>query len=144
EGAALRVRAHLGIARGGYETSGDLDDALGMLDAAERSCVAADLDEERLAVWGQRGLLLLRSGDLEGAREALDRIAPGPGAEPTYDLGIVLLNRGALHLEAGEPSAAARDLRAAPEIARRIENSALGAAARPNLGYAAFLGGDLP
>ncbi|MFE7405570.1 CHAT domain-containing protein [Isoptericola sp. NPDC057559] len=144
EGSVLRVRAHLGLARATYETSGDLAEALSLLAEAERTCEEEGLDGELLAVWGQHGLLLLRSGDLAGAREALDRVAPDDDAEPSFDLGVILLNRGALHLEAGDATAAARDLRAAAKVGRAIGNSVLEAHARHNLGYAAFLSGDLP
>lgn len=143
-GLVLRVRAHLGTARAVYETSGDLAEALDLIALAEGLCERGGLGAEMLAVQGQRGLLLLRSGDLEGARDALDRVAPGPDAEPSFDLGSVLVNRGALHLEVGEVAAAARDLSAAAEIAGAIGNTVLEAAARHNLGYASFLGGDLP
>ncbi|MFC8599101.1 CHAT domain-containing protein [Isoptericola sp. NPDC057191] len=142
--ASLRVRARLGIARGTYETSGDMGAALALLGETEKFCVDEGLDGEVVAVRGQRGLLLLRSGDIPAARAALDLVAPGPAAEPSFDLGSILVNRGALHLEVGEVAAAARDLRAAADIARAIGNTVLEAAARHNLGYADFLGGNLP
>jgi tetratricopeptide (TPR) repeat protein len=144
DGSVLLVRAWLGMARGTYEATGDKAAAFALLDAAEQRCERDGLADELLAVRGQRGLLLLRSGEVDEALRELDKVAPGPDAEPTVDLGIVMLNRGALHLELGQSGAAATDLRMAAEFGRRLGHATLEASARHNLGYAAFLQGDLP
>lgn len=141
--AALRVRAMLGVARARYEGEGDLQGAMEALAVAEREALADQLVIEQAAVRGQRGLLHLRSGDPDAALVAFDGVDPGPGAPPTRDLAVTLLNRGALLLDR-DPDGAARDLRAAAEVAAGAGEPNLEAAAWHNLGWLRFLQGDLP
>ncbi|WP_425955051.1 CHAT domain-containing protein [Xylanimonas sp. McL0601] len=143
-GAALRVRALLGIARARYESSGDLAGAMESVADAERWAVAEGLDPELFAVQGQRGLLLLRSGDVAAALEALDAIIAGPDAPPSRDLAVTLLNRGSLHLDYGDPRKAGPDLNACIDVAVQLGDRDLEAMARHNLGLLSFVQGDLP
>ncbi|MCL1870395.1 MAG: CHAT domain-containing protein [Promicromonosporaceae bacterium] len=140
----LRVRTILGIARARYESTGDLAGAMSTIDEAEKCAIDEGLETDRLAAQGQRGLLLLRSGDVAGALEALDAIAPSPEAPPSRDLAVTLLNRGVLHLDYGSPENAGPDLRAAADVASRAGERNVEAMARHNLGLLSFLQGDLP
>lgn len=140
----LWARATLGAARCGYEATGDLRAALDRLDGAETWCRSAGLDVELLAVQGQRGLLLLRSGDVAAALAELDRAAPDLSAVVSRDSAVLLLNRGALHLETGSVDEARRDLGASVEHARAVGDISIEAKGRHNLGYAEYLHGDLP
>jgi tetratricopeptide (TPR) repeat protein len=140
----LQVRATLGIARCGYEATGDLDAAMSLLDDAESMCRDAGLTDELVAVQGQRGLLLLRAGDVSGALAELDRAAPEGLARVSRDSAVVLLNRGALHLEVGAVDEARRDLGASVEHARTVGDVSVEAKGRHNLGYVEYLHGDLP
>ena len=92
---------------------------------------------------GQRALILFRGGRLDEARatfgEALSMI-PHDGA----DAALVLLNRGALHVEQGSLARARTDLEHAAGIARRIDDHQLGHIALHNLGCLEFIAGDLP
>ncbi|MFJ4106290.1 CHAT domain-containing protein [Oerskovia enterophila] len=140
----LWARAILGTARCGYEVTGDLGEALHLLDDAESWCHEVGLAGELIAVQGQRGLLLLRAGDVTGALAELDRAAPAQSTVVSRDTAIVLLNRGALHLEVGAVDDARRDLGASVEHARAVGDVSIEAKGRHNLGYAEFLHGDLP
>ncbi|ACZ29656.1 Tetratricopeptide TPR_4 [Xylanimonas cellulosilytica DSM 15894] len=142
--AALRVRALLGVARCLYETTTDLDAAMGMVGRAEQVVDAASLESERTAVHGQRGLLWARSGDYRAALAELDLVTPGDDDEPTHDAAVVLLNRSALHLDVGDVAAATQDLRTAIRFAAAVGSTAIEAMATHNLGYLHFLLGDLP
>ncbi len=140
----LWARATLGVALCLYETIGDLATALGHLDDAEAWCVRHGLGDEELAVLGQRGLLLLRSGDIPAALAALDRAAPELSRAASRDSAVLLLNRGALHLESGTVDKARTDLAASVEHAMAIGDVSIEAKGRHNLGYAEYLRGDLP
>jgi tetratricopeptide (TPR) repeat protein len=141
---ALRVRTLLGLARCGYEANGDLGAAMRLLDDAEELSRRRGLATELIAVQGQRGLLLLRSGDFARAREELDRAEPRLDREPSRDAAVLLLNRGALHLDAGVVAAAEADLEAAAAHAAAIGDRSVEGKALHNLGYAHFVRGDLP
>jgi hypothetical protein len=141
---ALYARALLGQAHCVYETEGDLAAATRLLDDAEAVCHDHALAVELVAVHGQRGLLWLRSGDVARARVALDRAAPRVDDQPSRDAAVLLLNRGALHLDAGALDAAEVDLRESALHAAAVGDRSVEGKALHNLGYAHFLRGDLP
>ncbi|QAY64421.1 CHAT domain-containing protein [Xylanimonas allomyrinae] len=143
-GAALRVRALLGIARARYESTGDLRGAMAAVDGAERYALAGGLEPEAFAVQGERGRLLLRSGDVEAALAAFDTVLRGADVPPTRDLAVALLHHGSLHLDYGDPRRADADLRASAEVAVRLGERDLEAMARHRLGLLRFVQGDLP
>ncbi|TWH31271.1 hypothetical protein L600_002500000150 [Isoptericola variabilis J7] len=140
----LRARALLGAAHCVYEAQGDLDGAMRLLDDAEAVSREHDLGTELIAVQGQRGLLWLRAGDVARARAELDRAEPRLDREPSRDAAVLLLNRGALNLDAGDVAAAERDLAASSAHAAAIGDRSVEGKALHNLGYAHFLRGDLP
>ncbi|MGP7959722.1 CHAT domain-containing protein [Sanguibacter sp. A247] len=111
--------------------------ALALADASGTHAVA-------LTVHGQRGLRALRAGDAKAALVHLDAgVALIDHASPR-DAGILLLNRGTLHLERGDLEAAAADLARCAQGAQDAGDPMLVFKARHNLGYAEFLAGRLP
>jgi len=91
----------------------------------------------------QRALLRMRSGDLSGGLALLDQAAPRLAGLPT-ELIRLLLNRGALRLYLGRLAEARADFVAVTGLAEQLGRPLDGLKARHNLGYLAFLGGDLP
>jgi len=110
------------------------------LDLAE----AAGAHDVALTVHGQRGLRALRAGDADAAVVHLDAGVALIGHATPRDAGILLLNRGTLHLERGDLDAAVRDLARCADGAQAAGDPMLVFKARHNLGYAEFLAGRLP
>ncbi|GAB2452046.1 CHAT domain-containing protein [Xylanimonas ulmi] len=136
-------RSWWGIAHG-HGDGRDLAAALAALDADERRCAREGRSDELQAVRGRRGLLLLSAGRLDEALAALGAVVPRPGADPSVELGVVLLHRGALRVERGRVEAAIGDLTLAVSYGQRLRHAGLTALARHSLGYALYLQGDLP
>jgi CHAT domain-containing protein len=89
----------------------------------------------------QQALILLRQGDTTAALEAF-----GVGIAMLTDpveLGKAHINRGGVHLARGAGSRAAEDFEVAVRLLRDQGNEVEAAMAEHNLGYAAFLQGDL-
>lgn len=144
EVAELRARLLLGLAAADYEVSGHIEDALELLDRADDLASRAGADHLVVPIVGQRGLLLLRQGDIGRALEALDGVAGRLAAAPAYDRMTLLLNRGSLHLERGDVGAALRDLAECSRLADEEGATTLAWKARHNLGWAEFLAGSIP
>jgi tetratricopeptide (TPR) repeat protein len=140
----IRARALLGLVMSDFELRADLPAAHALLDDAERLAVRAGADATKVAVRGQRGLLLLRAGETTAALREHDRAAAGLEQADPVDACCILLNRGTLHLELGHVPAARADLAACVERAVALGDAQLEFKARHNLGYAEFLAGDLP
>ena len=136
--AALRARLLATLAYAESE--------LGHLELAEELCTEAlvldGVDETtRGTVHGQRAVARLRRRRREAALAdfgAAIRSLPGDRAA----LGRNLLNRGNLHLEAGDPRRALADFERAVVESDAAGEPGQGAKARHNAGYAAFLLGD--
>jgi len=112
------------------------------VERCNRVLAQAALSNETLGLaWAQLGLLRMRSGDSEHAMaafaEALLMLPPGHG-----DLGRVRLNRGNVHLQRGDASAAVAEFTVAGEELSRLDPVEQ-AKAEHNLGYARLLTGDL-
>jgi tetratricopeptide (TPR) repeat protein len=99
--------------------------------------------ETRGLIWSQVGLLSMRAGEVDRAMKAFGeavRLLPDYG-EP---VGVVLLNRGDVHLQRGDATAAIKDFTAAREhFARAGGLEVLQAMVEHNLGYARLLTGDI-
>ncbi|MFD6177922.1 MULTISPECIES: CHAT domain-containing protein [unclassified Isoptericola] len=137
-----RARVLVGIATCEYERGAERDVVLDLLDAAQVLASGARDESMVAVVQGHRGLQLMRMGDLAQARAELDAALVGIMDE--RDLVPVLINRGWLCLETGELDVAVRDLERARELAHRVGETAVELMAEHNLGYARYLGGDLP
>jgi tetratricopeptide (TPR) repeat protein len=94
---------------------------------------------------GQRGLLLLRTGQTRAALAHLDTAAAliDPGRQPV-DLARVLLNRAVARLETGAFAAARGDLERCAELARAADQPLLAIKALHNIGCCDLAVGDLP
>jgi tetratricopeptide (TPR) repeat protein len=114
---------------------------LRLLDGAE-PLVAPD---ERGVLLQQRGLLLLRTGRADDALALLDAAVPLLAeAGDSVVLARTLLNRSALHLDAGRIGLAREDLRRCERIARANDLDLVIIKAVHNLGYCQLLSGDIP
>ncbi len=99
--------------------------------------------ETRGLVWSQLGLLSMRAGDVGHAMDAFASavdLLPS-GGEP---VGLVLLNRGNVHLQRGDAQAAIVDFTAAREHFSQAGGMEVWRAkVEHNLGYARLLTGDI-
>ena len=137
-----RARVLVGIATCEYERGTDRDAVMRDLDAAHDLALRARDDSMVAVVRGHRGLQLMRMGELGLARRELDSALDGISED--RDLVPVLINRGWLCLETGELDVAVNDLERGRLLARDVGETAVELMAEHNLGYAWFLGGDLP
>jgi tetratricopeptide (TPR) repeat protein len=114
---------------------------LDLLDRAEALAELADVG----TVLQQRGLLLLRVGEIDAALKLLDAAVPvlQEHGEPAV-LARTLLNRGVLHLTAGRVRPARADLRLCGNLAGGHGLDLVAAKVEHNLGYCALVGGDVP
>ncbi len=138
------VRALIGLAISRFEYEGDVDRSLDLLEEARAWVEAHGPEDLQLVVGGQRGLLRLRTGRVVEAVEEMDAAARFIDVARPLDAAVLLLNRGSLHLELGNLGRAESDL---AEVVRRAEDlgdALLASKAQHNLGYAKYLGGDLP
>jgi len=92
----------------------------------------------------QLGTLRGRGGDLTGALQALRRAEQGRPLMETADQARLLVNRGTLAAQLGDPVEASRDLAEAADLAHSCGLGALEFLAVHNQGYAEFIRGDLP
>lgn len=148
---AIQARTLMSESAPTFEIAGDLDEALALLAQAEETALAvaareASGDPPALVpmVRGQRALMLLRAGRTAEALAAFDEAVATLDQAPLVDRAIILLNRGALHLELADIDAARADLEASAEHAAAAKDRMQQAMASHNLGYVAFLDGRLP
>ncbi|MDO8150629.1 CHAT domain-containing protein [Isoptericola sp. b408] len=139
---AVRARALIGLASCETERGTEPSRTLALLDEAQR-CASQGGDTAMVAtVRGNRGLLLLRTGDVVAARREFD--AAVAGLDDPRELVPVLLNRGTLHLETGALDEAVADLERCRDLATNAAEAVFRPMAEHNLGYARYLRGDLP
>lgn len=119
---------------------GAVADGLTLLDEAESPDLPAELTA-RLS--SQRGLLLMRSGDAMDALTAFTASLEELGDDPAT-VTRVILNRGNVHLQLRNLSAAAADFRRCSDAASAHGLEVYVAKAEHNLGYVELLAGDLP
>ncbi len=142
DAALVRARALVGVASCETERGADRSVTLALLQEAE-ACASRAGDPAMVAtVRGNRGLLLLRTGELEAARREFD--AAIDGMVDPREMVPVLLNRGSLRLETGELDAAVRDFERCRDLVADDAEVMFRPMAEHNLGYARYLAGDLP
>jgi tetratricopeptide (TPR) repeat protein len=139
-----RARMSVTLAAAEHELSGDLEASMRLLGDAERLAARCASEGLIATVRGQRGLLLLRSGKVGRAIDALDSAVELIASADDADQMSILLNRGTAHLEAGSLDVARRDFEDCVAVAVRAGNRDHETKARHNLGYAEFLAGRIP
>lgn len=119
--------------------TGDPDGALAMCERAlARPGVS---DGVRGVLAGQRALLLMRRGESASAMGAFGEALAS--LEDPAELGKAFVNRGNVYLQQSRPLQAAADYADAVAALRLAGRDVDAAMAQHNLGYAAFLGGDM-
>ena len=133
----LRGRILVSLALAESE-QGHISQGLRLLRQAE-SCMPMD---QRGVLYGQRGMLLRRTGRDE---LALEQYAAALSVlDEPVEIARVLLNRAVLHMTAARSAPAAADLRRCADLAARHGLESLAAKADHNLGYMDYLAGDIP
>ncbi|MFL6100927.1 MAG: CHAT domain-containing protein [Actinomycetales bacterium] len=140
DGSEIRARILLTYAWAEAEQS-RVDVSLGLLDQAEAGARA----HPRIAglTFGQRGVLLLRLGEVQRARRELSRAVTLLGEEP-LEQARAYLNRGVAELECHDFAAARQCFEQCRELARGLGLPVLAAKAESNLGLVDGVRGDLP
>jgi tetratricopeptide (TPR) repeat protein len=127
-----------------FDMTGDLEGALKLLSQATSLAEKLGAPSLLATVRGQRALLVLRSGDTRAALRAFDDAAALLEQAEPRDRAVILLNRGALHLEHADLARAEDDLRRSVGFSEELGDPVLAALARQNLGYVEFLAGRIP
>lgn len=146
EVARWRGRALTELAKCDFETRGGSRPILERLDAmlAEQDSVGGGWPGLGPAVAGLRGLLALRAGRQDDALRELDIAIAGSDEADPLDACRSLLNRGVLHMERGNLTAARGDLADCARRARQAGFVRLVFKAEHNLGYLSFVAGRMP
>jgi CHAT domain-containing protein/tetratricopeptide (TPR) repeat protein len=150
----MRVRALVTAAYADSE-SGRVKQGLSRLDVADRLVPDIADATRRTELAGlsreQRGFMLIRAGQsdeglqvLGEAADVLERsLAEGIGEASV--LAILYLNRSLAHIMGGQPDAATDELNRCIELTERYDlDPTISYKARHNLGYVAYMSGDMP
>lgn len=140
----LVARSYLTESTSVLDMSGNLPDALALVDRAEETAREAAAPDLLATVLAQRALLVLRAGDTRAALSAFDAAAGHLDAMTARDRAIVTLNRGVLRLEDSRLDVARDDLTLSLGHAVEAGDATLESMARHNLGYVDFLAGRIP
>ena len=141
---AAQARLYLGLAIAEFEVTGDFEEAMTLLDKAQRAVEVSGARALTATIHGQRALILHRRGENVAALAALDEAVLSFDTAPAYDRMTLLLNRSALHLDRGDLDEASEDLERCIELAVAEGEQVLEFKALHNLGYVEFLAGRLP
>jgi tetratricopeptide (TPR) repeat protein len=151
QAAVLRIRILVSLgyaqAESGSLTAGleRLDEAATYLSSVPSGPRRAELDG---LVLGNRGLLLHRAGQIgEGIElfdEAIERLAGEAGAAAPEVLAGMYLNRGHAYIDLSQVVRSARDFALCLKLCAEHGMGLLADKARHNLGYVAYMTGDLP
>jgi hypothetical protein len=127
---------------------------LARLDTTAEHLARLPAGPERAALDGlvlsNRAVLIYRAGQvLEGLElfdEAVPRLRTGlrSGRADPVVLAHTYLNRGYAQIDLARPTAAAQDFRRCVEVCERHDLAQIAAKARHNLGYVAYMSGDMP
>jgi len=101
-------------------------------------------------VLSNRALLVYRAGQVLEGLELFDRAVPQlrtglrSGRGDPVVLAHTYLNRGVAHIDLVQPDAATQDFRRCVEVCERYGLAQIAAKARHNMGYVAYMSGDMP
>jgi tetratricopeptide (TPR) repeat protein len=141
--STLRARIYVTLALNQAELHGASAGSDSLSEAARIAEDAVD-HEIKLIVEIQRGLIAMRSGDLETAISRLDEAIRLLEFGSPFERAITLINRGALLLYLGDLAKARLDLDMALSAAQEAELPLEAYKAKHNLGYLEFLAGNIP
>ncbi len=136
-----RVRVFLALSTAEFERGGaevaraHAERALAL--SAHDAALQAMSHSQLATVWG-------RSDQPRRARAELDLAAAGLTLLPAREQWVILINRGMVSLDLADVRRAERDFTAAAELAAEHGLASQEFMARHNLGYAAYVAGDLP
>jgi tetratricopeptide (TPR) repeat protein len=140
---SFAARLLLGLALSETEIGGVAQGLPHLVEAQRLAGESGEVSVQAL-VHGQHGLLLWRSGRLDEAQAKLDEAVRRLDHLDLVDQCRVLLNRGGVSLRRGEVALAQADSQRCVELAHRGGLTSIECRARHNLGYVAFLRGNLP
>lgn len=140
----LRVRALVGRAACAYALTGSMDEGNRLLDEAGALADSAGQTHLLAVVSGQRGVLLLRSGDSQAAVRPLTAALQQGDPEDHRDIAVLHLNRGSALVDLGALDAALDDFETAVRHARQLGNDYYVSFAMHNIGFVHQLQGDVP
>jgi tetratricopeptide (TPR) repeat protein len=153
EVAALRIRIVVNLSYAEAE-AGSLDAGLARLDSAGDELAALPpgdaRDELDALILSDRGFLLIRAGRIDDGLQVLDAAAERLEAGLTRRAGdpnllaTVYLNRSLAHIDLVQTGAATAELNRCIELSDQYDLDLLGVKARHNLGYVAYMTGDMP
>lgn len=140
----VRVRALISLATTRVELSGDVPASLALLEQAASLARRTNGAHHLGVVVATTAYLYLRTGAIERAMASFGRLDEHLDDLLPVDRATALNNRGALLLDRGEAAAATVDLDRALADSQQLDHLQLQVKALHNLGYAAYLEGDLP
>ncbi len=151
--AGLRVQVLVTMSYAEAETT-SLDAGLSRLDSAKEHVAMLPDGPERDGLDGlvhaHRALFLYRAGRVLEGLELFDEAIPrlqaglGGGVGDPVTLAHAYLNRGVAHIDLVRVGAAARDFRRCIEVCERHGLEQIAAKAQHNLGYVAYMAGNMP
>lgn len=142
--AGLQVQLQLARATVVGEADGDHDHAMELVTTAQQLVDDHDLSDLRARVLAQQSFVHQRRGEAGAALRQLEQAQDLLDTCPPRDALQILVNRGVLQAEVGSLEAAVEDFTRAERIARDTDHTRLRGMATHNLGWVAFLRGDLP
>jgi CHAT domain-containing protein/tetratricopeptide (TPR) repeat protein len=150
---SLRIRILVNLSYADAE-AGSLDAGLSLLDSADGLLDGVPAgpvrDELSALILSDRGFLLIRAGRIDDGMQVLDgaaeRLEDGlaRGAGDPHLLATVYLNRSLAHIDLAQTGAAVAELTRCIELDDEYGLHPLGVKARHNLGYVAYMTGDMP
>jgi len=117
---------------------------LALLDEAAALLEAGSDPQVVVALHNQRGVLMIRFGQLHAAVTEFDEAERFFSSAVALEQANVLLNRGSARMMLGDLRRASRDLERCATVAREGELALLQYMSLHNLGYLEYLRGDLP
>lgn len=143
EAVTLRMQILITLAKVESELRG-VEAGLALLREATALLASGPDPQVVVALHNQRGVLLLRFGELRAAIEEFDKAERCFASATPLDHANVLLNRSSAALMLGNLTPARGDLERCAAVARARGLPLLQCMALHNLGYLEFLRGDLP
>jgi tetratricopeptide (TPR) repeat protein len=143
----LVARSWMGLAQAEFALSGDAQAANASLDsavAAAGALTGPEREQVEAVAAGQRGMILLHTGQMQEAIPLFDRVLEVSHREAHRDRAMAHLNRSVAYSDLGAFDQALADDLEAARHAEASDNHRLIAFARHNAGFDLSMLGDLP